>query len=178
MENNQKKNGIETNTLKLATEYANILVSKKDIKAKETIILNSLVTVYLDNCLSYINNNIDKKLSTNLRDYKTLLIETIEKDIDLDKEKYNLSYKAFTVFNKAIKNTSNKVIIILRLCDYDTVNKLSKLSNSNQKKIISIDGITKEKLDINVSELLKKQTKETNLNKAKKTLLANGYKVN
>lgn len=160
-----------TTTITTATELLNITIDIKNLQKEQLLKANELSTNYLSELYSITKDiTIEKDKFRIIRNFKSNLLESIS---DTDK----VLNTVLITLNKALKNSDDKTLNILKLCDFSIVAKFSKLSNSNQKVIIS-EGFKKVDFERRVHELLKSQNKELRIKDAKKLLNNNGYKVN
>lgn len=129
----------------------NYNLAKKDLNSK----LETIITVYLDNCLKYVKeskdtltNGLPLNYNAKVSKFKLELIKAINQDID-----NNISIPAktaFDVFSKVMKKANEKLLIKLRLMDYSTIKKFSEL----EPKYLKYDALTN--IGLNYDEDYKK----------------------
>lgn len=117
----------------------NYNLAKKDLNSK----LETIITVYLDNCLKYVKENKDTltnglplNYNAKVSKFKLELIKALNQDVD-----NNISIPAktaFDVFNKVMKKANEKLLTKLRLMDYSTIKKFSEL----EPKYLKYDALT------------------------------------
>jgi hypothetical protein len=154
-----------------AKELLTTKLEKIELTKKELLQANSLSTNYLSDLyisIKDINNQKDKFKA--IRDFKSQLLVDIKDD-------NKVLNTVLSTLNKALKNSNDTTINILKLSDFNIVSKFSNLSNNNQKAINNIDNLTKDILESKIIELLKIQNKEKNTNSEIKSLEKKGYKV-
>ena len=162
------KNTTNTNLQNKSTELLNIQLEKLQLKNTEILTLNSLVTIYLDECYKYIESNRnEKKYNSLVNEFKSKLLDSIN---DTDK----LTNITFTVFNRVMKKTNLKLLVKLRLLDFTTIKKYSLL-NKNYTTKLNFD-LSKDDLIENINELYKEMMDNKNEISFNKKATTKGYK--
>ena len=124
-----------TNNLNTISNHLLETIKAKKIATKnETILKNSIITVYFDTLNTYLKNEVTTKnglplsMKAKISSFKIEIMNTIKDD---DK----LTNNVFSVFNQCTLKKNGLKIEKLRLLDYSTLSKYSKLTNSYIAKI-------------------------------------------
>ena len=136
-------------------------VKQIEINKTKVIDSNSLSTTYLSECYSAIKDiTVQKEMFKAIRDFKNNLLKEIKDDED------KVLNTVLLTLNTALKNSNINTINLLKLNDFSVVSKFSKLSNNNQKQINNTKDLSVDTFAKLVTELQKKQNKETEDKKA------------
>lgn len=164
-----------TNNLNtISSQLLETIKAKKVATKNETILKNSIITVYFDTLNTYLKNEVTTKnglplsMKAKISSFKIEIMNTIKDD---DK----LTNNVFSVFNQCTLKKNGLKIEKLRLLDYSTLSKYSKLTNSYITKIdytLSIKDIITA-----ISNQYTEFSKNEKLETTKKYLEKNSYLV-
>lgn len=156
------------NLTNVSIELLNIQLEKLQLKNNELLTLNSLVTIYLDECYQYIETNRnEKKYNTLVNEFKAKLLESIS---DTDK----LTNITFAVFSRVMKKTNLKLLVKLRLLDFTIIKKYSLLNKTYTSKLNF--ELKKEELEESINSLYKEMMNHKNKIAFDKKAIKEGYK--
>lgn len=158
----------------ISSQLLETIKTKKVATKNETILKNSIITVYFDTLNTYLKNELTTKnglplsMKAKISSFKIEIMNTIKDD---DK----LTNNVFSVFNQCTLKKNGLKIEKLRLLDYTTLSKYSKLTNSYISKIdytLSIKDIITA-----INNQYTEYSKNEKLESTKKYLEKNSYLV-
>ena len=170
-----KTENIELNNLnEISIKLLETIKAKKLATKNETLLKNSIITIYFDTLNNYLKeevltkNGVPLSLEAKISSFKIEIMNTIKDD---DK----LTNNVFSVFNQCTLKKNGLKIEKLRLLDYNTLVKYSKLSNSYISKIdykLNIKDIV-----IAINNQYTEFNKNEKIEATKKYLEKNSYNV-
>ena len=170
-----KKENIELNSLNnISSKLLETIKAKKLATKNETLLKNSIITIYFDTLNNYLKeeiltkNGLPLSIKAKISSFKIEIMTTIKDD---DK----LTNNVFSVFNQCTLKKNGLKIEKLRLLDYTTLSKYSKLTNSYIAKIdytLSIKDII-----MAINNQYTEYSKNEKLETTKKYLEKNSYLV-
>lgn len=162
------------NLNEISLKLLETIKTKKLATKNETLLKNSIITIYFDTLNNYLKDEILTKnglplsIKAKISAFKIEIMNTIQ---DNDK----LTNNVFSVFNQCTLKKNGLKIEKLRLLDYTTLSKYSKLTNSCISKIdysLSIKDII-----ISINNQYTEFSKNEKLESTKKYLEKNSYTV-